>query len=224
MCCQSTQGEGKIEGLLEGFEHEIGLNNCEFPYASRQLEVYSTPQIIETVRVPMLTHSLGIKIKAKAVHGSSELLEYLETGAGWNLRRAGVLLVLCCPGSNLPKANYLTKLYGTQGGGVLLSSLIEMVETAVHIALRLIPAGAKAYYQAQLGAENAQELTSYCDQLNTAAERVAKDLLLSAPPTTLSPPEMSPDIFQIKVISGSLRAICNASLLRRLARVPQKAL
>lgn len=222
LCCQSQRGEGKLEGQLEAFEWLLGLHSCEFPYASRQLEVYSSGHVIESVRVPMLAHSVGVKIKGKAVHGSAELLEYLQTGAGWSQRKAAVLFTLCCPGSNVPKAAYLSKLYGTQGGGMLISSLIEMVQTAAHIALRLIPAGAKAYYQAELGFETAQELTNYCDQLNTAVERVVADLLLSAPPTTLSPPEMSPEIFQMKVVSGSLRALCSASLLRRLARVPQK--
>lgn len=224
ICCQSLQGEGKMEGQLECFERQLGLHSSEFLSASRQLEVYSSGHTIESVRVAMLAHSVGVKIKGKAVHGSAELLEYLETGTGWSQRKAAVLFALCCPGSNVPKAAYLSKLYGTQGGGMLISSLIEMVQTAVHMALRLIPAGAKAYYQAELGFEKVQELTIYCDQLNTAAERVVADLLLSAPPTTLSPPEMSLEIFQMKVVSGLLRALCSASLLRRLARVPQKAL
>lgn len=222
ICCQSLQGEGKLETILEEFQRKIGLTNCDFAYASRQLEVYAATKVIETVRVPILAHSLGVKIKAKSIPGSEELLRFLEVEGGWSQRRAAVLCTLCCAGSNTVKAGFLTKLYGTVGGGVLMSNLAELVTEAVHIALCIIPSGAKIYYQNQLPTDQMQILTSYCDKLEAAAEKVKTDLLLSAPPTTQSPPEMSTDIFEIKVISGSLRALCSATLLRRMAHIPQK--
>jgi hypothetical protein len=212
-CCVSVRSEDKLEDFLT--EYEIAFwPNSDFSVCSKQIDIHGAAEGIHRVRIPMLIHSLGFKLKNEQIPGIKGIFEVVENEIGWNQRRLAVLCSLCCSGSNLEKAAYLLKMYGTDKRLISRDNAVELIADAVNFAVALIPKGAIEALTQKGYSLAARRMEQYCNLLTNTVE----DLCLFLLTGIFSPGYafIMAETFNHQVCLGKLKCLCNSSVMRKL--------
>lgn len=214
-CCASVRYDDKLETIVRKYENELGWPSTQFDVFSKQIDIHSADGIVHQVRVPMLAHSLGIKLKGDMIPGARAIFDYIQSeDKGWICRRLAALGALTCQGNVTSKASYLLLTYGTERRLVTRENMVEMIADCVHIALSLIPTGAQEYMLINATPEIAERVSRYCNLLKHAVEDLCVFLLAETFNDGRS--FIMAERFTEKLQSSNLKCLCDASLLRRL--------
>ena len=215
-CCASVRQQDKLETLVTDYEQELGWPGTQFDVFIKQIEMHAAEGLVHVVRVPMLAYSLGIKIKGELVPGASAIFDYIkDPDEAWMERRLAALGTLLCQGTIRAKGSYLLQCYGSEKRLITRGDMVELVADCVHIALNLIPTGARECLETEDRVVLAGRMERYCNLLNHSVEELCVYLLADA--FSDGRTFILAEKFLEKLQSSNLKCLCDSNLMRRLA-------